>query len=246
MPVLLVHGFPFNSSMWEPQLSALGDRHRMVAPDLKGFGRSDAPEDLPAYSVESYAAELKGLLDAIDVKEVVLAGLSMGGYIAFSFIKRYADVVAALVLADTRPDADAPEVFERRTAQQRQVQERGTEELVDSLGDALLGEHTRANKPDVVAATKRAMLNPPAGFVGALDAMKRRPDSTDHLTAITVPTLIVVGEADALAPADVARGMHAAIGGSQLAVIPDAGHLPNLERPEAFNRTLSDFLLSLQ
>src|SRR5918999_4671534 len=100
MPVLLVHGFPFNSSMWEPQLSALGERHRMVAPDLKGFGRSDAPEDMRAYSVESYAAELKGLLDAIDVKEVVFVGLSMGGYIAFSFVKQYPDVVAALVLAD--------------------------------------------------------------------------------------------------------------------------------------------------
>lgn len=245
-PVLLVHAFPLRAQMWEPQMESLGDRWRFIAPDLMGFGSSDAPDDASAYSVDAFADDLKGLLDELGIDRVVLAGLSLGGYIALAFLRKHRTAVSALVLADTRAEADAPENIEKRTNQQGIVREQGPGALTDGLVGALLGEPTREKKPDVVANVRSLMENPAAGYIGALEAMKGRPDSTPDLTAIDVPTLIVVGENDALTPPELSRKMHEHIGGSRLVVIPEAGHLSNLEAPEAFNGALAEFLGSLQ
>lgn len=245
IPVVLLHAFPLNSGEWEPQVGSLGDRYRLIAPDLKGFGRSSAPADRSLYSMDAYADEVKGLLDHLGVKRVVLTGLSMGGYIAFAFWRRYRNAVEALVLADTRAEADAPEGVEKRTSQQKTVAEQGIAPLVDALPGALLGNTTRAKKPDVVARAEALMDNPAEGYIGALEAMKRRPDSTEDLAAISVPTLIVVGEEDALTPPELSRKMHEHVGGSRLVAIPEAGHISNLEAPEAFTGALADFLKGL-
>jgi 3-oxoadipate enol-lactonase len=244
-PVLLVHAFPLRAQMWEPQMESLGDRWRFVAPDLMGFGASDAPEDPSGYSVDSFADDLKAVLDELGIDRVVLAGLSLGGYVALAFLRKYRSVVSALVLADTRAEGDAPEAIEKRTNQQGLVREQGPGALTDGLIGALLGEPTREKKPDVVANVRTLMENPAAGYVGALEAMKGRPDSTPDLTSIDVPTLIVVGENDTLTPPELSRKMHEHIGGSRLVVIPEAGHLSNLEAPEAFNGALAEFLNSL-
>jgi 3-oxoadipate enol-lactonase len=244
-PVLLVHAFPLNSQMWEPQIEALGDRFRLIAPDLQGFGGSDAPEDRTRYSMDGYADQLAGLLDELGIEKVVLAGLSMGGYISFSFLRRHGDRVSALVLADTRAEADPPEGVEKRSGQQKQVESEGTGGLIDALPGALLGATTRDSKPDVVDRARKLMDNPPAGFIGALEAMKNRIDSSDDAAKVTVPTLVLVGEEDGLTPPDAARKLHELIGGSKLVVIPGAGHLSNIEAPEAFNGALGEFLNSL-
>ena len=244
-PVVLIHAFPLNRQMWDPQVRALGDRFRLIAPDLIGFGESDAPDDRGSYSMGAFADEIKGLIDQLGLDRVALMGLSIGGYIAFEFIRRYPDALSALVLADTKAEADPPEAVEKRSGQQEQVEAEGTSGLIEALPNALLGETTRSSKPDVVNEAKRVMDNPPAGFIGALEAMKQRPDSTGDLTGISVPTLIVVGEEDGVTPPDFSRSMHEAIGGSQLAVIPDAGHLSSLESPDQFNGALSEFLTSL-
>jgi pimeloyl-ACP methyl ester carboxylesterase len=118
-PVLLVHGFPLNLTMWQPQIDALGDRWRLIAPDLKGAGGSEGPDEPSQYTVDSYADELKGLLDELGIDRVVLVGLSMGGYVAFAFLRKYADRVSALVLADTRAEADPPEGISRFGARAR-------------------------------------------------------------------------------------------------------------------------------
>lgn len=241
-PILLVHAFPLNSRMWEPQIEALSDRFRLIAPDLRGFGASDAPEDRSSYTVDTFADDLKAVLDDAGIREVVLCGLSLGGYVAFAFLRKYRSMVKALVLADTRPEADAPENITKRSGQQDLVENEGTAGLIDALSGALLGEPTRENKPDVVAQAKELMDNPPQGFIGALEAMKQRPDSTPELANIDVPTLIIVGENDGVTPPDLSRKMHEHIRGSRLVVIPEAGHLASLEAPEVFNGALADFL----
>ncbi len=244
-PVLLVHAFPLNGTMWEPQIESLGERFRFIAPDLKGFGSSDAPDDASAFSVDSFADELAGLLDALGLDKVTYCGLSMGGYISFAMWRRHRDRIGALVLADTRAEQDPPEGVEKRTNQQAQVRSDGTGGLIDALPGALLSEATRTKKPDVVERVKGLMDNPAAGFVGALEAMKKRPDSTGDLAGIDVPTLVIVGENDAITPPDAARKLHEHIGGSRLVVLPEAGHLSSLEAPEAFNGALAEFLSAL-
>ena len=242
-PVVLLHAFPFNSNMWEPQIEALSDRFRFIAPDLSGFGGSTAPEDESTYSMDSYADQVAAVLDDAGVDKVVLAGLSMGGYIGFAFLRRHGGRVSALVLADTRAEADPPEGIEKRTNQQGQIRSDGTSGLIEGLAGALLGEATREKKPDVVQKVKELMAqNGPAGFIGALEAMKGRPDSSDELSGIGVPTLVIVGEHDGVTPPEAARKIHEHVGGSRLVVIPEAGHLSNLEAPEAFNGALGEFL----
>lgn len=244
-PVVLLHAFPFNAQMWESQIEALGDTYRFVVPDLKGFGDSDAPEERAGYSMDAYADEVKALVDEIGLDRFVLAGLSMGGYIALAYMRKYADGVVGLVLADTRAEADPPEGKEKRSNQQKQVLQEGTEGLVEALTGALLAESTRTNKPDVVKKVQAAMENPAAGFIGALEAMKNRIDSTEGLAKVSVPTLVIVGENDGITPPEAARKLHEHIGGSQLVVIPDAGHISNMESPEAFNGALAEFLTNL-
>lgn len=244
-PVVLLHAFPFHSGMWEPQLEALVDRHRVISPDLKGFGGSDAPDDVSAYSMASYADEVAGLLATLELEHVVVVGLSMGGYVAFSLLSRHRPLVSALVLADTRADPDSETVLERRTNQQRQVREEGTAPVIESLLETLLSSRTHQRRPEVVERAKRLMDNPPAGFVGALEAMKSRPDATAQLGSIDVPTLVLVGEEDKPSPPEVAEGMHERIAGSRLVVLADAGHLSNLEVPDAFNQALDGFLAEL-
>lgn len=244
-PVVLLHAFPFHSGMWQPQVDDLSDRFRLVTPDLKGFGGSDAPDDLAAYSIDGYADEVVGLLRTLELERVVVVGLSMGGYVAFSVLRRHRPMVSGLVLADTRADPDSPQVLERRNNHQRQVREEGTGPVIDAHLGTLLSDHTHQHRPDVVERARALMDNPPAGFLGALEAMKSRPDASADLDRIDVPTLVLVGNQDQPSPPEVARGMHERIRDSRLVVLPDAGHLSNLEAPEPFNQALRGFLEEL-
>lgn len=240
--LVLLHAFPLHAGMWAPQLEHLSAGRRVIAPDFLGFGGSDAPDSMYRYTMLGYADLLAGLLNHLGLERVALGGLSMGGYGAFAFLRQYPERVSALVLADTRAAADTAAAFDRRTDQQDQVARIGTTALIEVLIAGLLSDHTRASRLDLVEQVRRLMANPAAGFIGALEAMKHRPDATGELAGITVPTLVVVGEDDALSPPTVARAMHEAIPGSELAVLPRAGHLSNLEAAEEFNAALADFL----
>lgn len=243
--LVLLHAFPLHSGMWAPQLDALSAQRRVIAPDLLGFGGSDAPESMYRYTMLGYADLVVGLLDHLSLERVVLGGLSMGGYVAFAFLRQYAERVSALILADTRAGADTSMAFDRRTDQQDQIARIGTTTLIETLLAGLLSDHTKANRLDLVEQVRRLMANPPAGFIGALEAMKHRPDATEELGAITVPTLVVVGEDDSLSPPDVAQKMQERIPGAELAVLPRAGHLSNLEAAEEFNAAVAAFLARL-
>ncbi|HEX2048157.1 MAG TPA: alpha/beta fold hydrolase [Acidimicrobiales bacterium] len=240
--LVLLHAFPLHSGMWAPQLEHLSAERRVLAPDLLGFGASDAPETMFRYTMAGYADLVAGLLDHLGLERVVLGGLSMGGYVAFAFLREYAERVAGLILADTRAAADTTDVFERRTDQQDQVARIGTDALVDTLLEGLLAEHTRTSRPGLVEQVRRLMGNPPAGFIGALEAMKYRPDASEELPKISVPTLVLVGEDDGPSPPDVARAMQERIPGAELVVLPRAGHLSNLEAADEFNAAVAEFL----
>jgi pimeloyl-ACP methyl ester carboxylesterase len=243
IPVLFLHGFPHNRSLWSPQLGALAAPARTLCLDLRGFGES-AP--CPSYSVDDYADDAAALLEALGIGRAVIVGLSMGGYAAFAFWRRHRDRVRALVLCDTRAGADSEDARAARREMQELAQSAGSSAIADRMIGGMVGPSTRTNHPELVDELHRMMsVAPVAGVVGALDALMGRPDSTPTLATIDVPSLIVVGDEDVLTPVKESRAMHLAIPGSRLEIIAGAGHVSNAERPATFNHVLSEFLFSL-
>ena len=238
-PLVLLHGFPHDRSLWAPQLAQPVPGVRMFAPDLPGFGESSP---LAEATVERWADWLATLFDHLALERVMLGGLSMGGYLCFAFWRRHARRVRALVLADTRAGADDQEGKAKRTAMQDLAREQGAGAVAERMIAGMVGKSTREGRPDVVATLDAMMRRArvPA-IVDALTVLRERPDSTMTLATIDVPTLIVCGEEDALTPARESEAMHAAIRGSRLELIPRAGHASNLEDPATFNRLLSSF-----
>ena len=237
--LLLVHGFPHDRALWAPQMHALSAAYQCVAVDLRGFGDSSSA---PPYSMEQYADDLAALLDAIGVRRAVIAAISMGGYVAFAMWRRHADRVSGFVFVDTRAGADSDAVRARRLECITRVQAEGVSAVSESLVSDQLGTTTRARHPElestVIAMARRQSEN---GLVGALTAALARPDASDTLCTITVPTMFVVGDEDTIAPRAEAERMHALVPGSRLEVIRGAGHLSNLERPAAFNAVVSEW-----
>ena len=243
IPMVLIHGFPHHRGLWSSQVSALVDRARCLAPDLRGFGETTAA---PPYSVDQYADDIRALLDSARIDRAVVCGLSLGGYIALAFWRRHRTRVRALVLADTRAGADSAEGKQKRLDMIAMARERGSSAVADAMMPAMIGASTRQKSPEIVEAVYRMLVSAPVeGIVGALEAMMNRPDSTPTLPTIDVPTLIVVGDEDSLTPPRESEAMHNAIRGSRLEVLAGAGHLTNMERPAAFNHVLSEFLASL-
>lgn len=239
--LLLVHGFPLNARMWEPQEPLAERGWRVLAPQLRGF--DGGVDDPPVSSIDDYAGDLVDLLDALHVEDAVVGGLSMGGYVAFALWRLAPRYIRGLVLADTRPQADAPEVLEARRQMLGRLREFGPAAVADALLPALVGATTKAGRSDVPARLRELMVSsPPAATEGAIAAMMARPDSTPLLSAIHCPTLVVVGEEDTLTPPAVSLDLHARIAGAELAVIPGAGHMSNLEQPALFNQALAAFL----
>jgi 3-oxoadipate enol-lactonase len=242
--ILFVHGYPLDRTMWREQVEAL-DGFRRIVPDLRGMGQSDAP-DL-GYGMGIYAADLAALLDALGIDEVILCGHSMGGYIAFEFLRQWRSRVRGLILVDTRAEADTAEGRRARDAAAATARERGSAAIADTMLSKMLAPATLAEQPEVVERVRGIMASTRvAGMVGALAAMRDREGSESLLpTLVGVPTLVIVGEADGLTPPDQARAMAQAIPGAQLAIIPRAGHLPPVEQPAQTTRSMREFLSSV-
>jgi pimeloyl-ACP methyl ester carboxylesterase len=242
--VLLLHAFPLAAEMWAPQLAAVPSGWRFVAPDLRGFGASspDAGDDR-AWSMDDYARDAIALLDRLEVREAVVCGLSMGGYAAFALLRLAPARVRGLVLADTRPDPDSPALRTAREQAMLTVERDGVPALAEGMLPRLLGRTSTATRPRVVEAVRRlAAAQSPKAVTAALVRLMTRPDSMPLLAALTCPTLIVVGEEDEITGPEVARQMHGQVASASLALVGHAGHLSNLEQPEAFNEALDRFL----
>jgi 3-oxoadipate enol-lactonase len=238
--LLLIHGFPLNRHMWDAQLAGLSGVARVVAPDLRGSGDSQATPG--PYSMDQFADDLAALLDHLEIGRIIIAGLSMGGYIAFAFWRRYAARVQALALLDTRAEPDSAQARAGRDASAEYVQREGSEALARQMLPRLLAPDNFANTTLAGRALAIMAVQPVAGIVGDLQAMRDRPDSRPALAQISVPTLVITGEADQLTPPADGRVLAEAIPGARMVMIPRAGHLCPLENPRAVNRALRAFV----
>ena len=247
--VLLVHGFPFERSMWAPQIAALQHGQRVLAPDLRGFGASAFPRGAApdVWTMEQHADDLAALLDALGEREpVVLVGFSMGGYVAWPFVRKHRRRLAGLVLCDTRAAADAPEGARGRLALAQRVLEEGPEPVVEAMLPKLLAPRTLAERPEVVARVQGWMRAAPReGIAAALRGMAARADSSTLLASIDLPTLVVVGAHDAISPPAEMHAIARAIPGARAQEIADAGHMTTVEAPSALSALLGEFLASL-
>jgi 3-oxoadipate enol-lactonase len=237
-PVVFLHAFPLNADMWARQVEALAPR-QVVAPHFPGFG-GRAPGEA---TLDAFARAVLADMDRAGIRRAAVVGLSMGGYAAFRLHALAPERVAGMVLADTRAGADDEAGKARRADQAERVRREGVGWMPDAMSPALLGETTRRERPDVVARV-RAMIAgaEPEGVARALEAMRARPDSTPRLGEIRVPVLVVVGEEDTLTPPSEARKIADAVPGARLVVLSGAGHLANLEAPEAFDAALLDWM----
>lgn len=236
--LLLVHAFPLNSGMWQSQIEAFGDEFRLIVPDLRGFGGSDVPPG--PYLMETMADDLVSLLDQLGVEQVVLGGLSMGGYVALSLLRQYPDRVQALVLADTRATADTVEARAGRETNAQLAETQGAGAIAEKMVPNLLNPDAR---PELQSYLRRIIeSNHPQGIAAALRGMGLRSDSSDLLPHISIPALLLVGEQDRLSPPAEMRTLQQNIPGSELVEIPGAGHISNMENPAAFNAVLRTFL----
>ncbi len=232
---LFVHGYPLDATLWLDQLGALARRRRCIAPDLRGSGLS-APVTGEPLTMERHAADLAGLLDHLEVAQVDLVGLSMGGYVALAFAERSPQRVRSLALVDTRPGPDSAEGRAGRDAAIEQAVTGGRGALADTLLGALLGPRPTA----AARARLRTMIEttPYETIVGALAGMRDRPDRTAVLATVTVPAAVIVGAADTVTPPAEAEAMAVALPDATLHVIPGAGHLTPIEQPDAVNDAL--------
>jgi len=241
VPVLFVHGFPFSRAMWAPQAAALKADHFVVTYDVRGHGASDPGDG--HYSVELFVDDLVALLDRLHLKSAVAVGLSMGGYILLRAIERHPERFRGLVLADTRAEADGNEGKIRRARQAADVREKGLASFAENFLKGVLAESTLTGNPALVESIRSVILGTsPLAVAGTLIALAGRTDSSSSLYRIAVPTLVLVGRDDALTPPSASQAMKDKIPGAEMRVIPDAGHLSNLENPEEFTRHLSAFL----
>lgn len=266
--LVLLHAFPIGANLWEPQMRNVPAGWRVIAPDLRGFGGSteldslsapasareasygavspERPEGRGGGSMADYAEDVVDLMDELGVKRAVVGGASMGGYAALAFMQAASDRVDGLILANTRAGADSSEARANRRNMLALVDRDGPSGVAREMMPRLLGKTTHEVRPDIEAFVRRLIKQQsPVAIRSAIHRMMHRPDSTSLLFNIKVPTLVITGEEDELIPVDESRAMAKAIPGATLVIVPRAGHLANLEQPDAFNTALHEFLAKL-
>ena len=240
-PLVLVHGHPFDRSMWREQVRAFSSHYRVITFDLRGYGETTV---IPGKTLlEEFARDLAGLLDYLSVTDIVLGGLSMGGQIVLEFYRLFPQRVRALILADTFAQLDTEEGRRARYDTAERLINEGMHAYADEVLPKMIAPRTIDEQPEVAAHVLSMMRGaPPAGAAAALRGRSERPDYTALLSEITVPTLIIVGSDDEYTPVRDAEFMRARIPNCRMVVVKDTGHMPNLERPDEFNRAVSEFL----
>lgn len=241
-PVLFIHGYPLGRRMWRPQLEALLGAMRIIAPDLRGHGDSDAVQG--PYTIAMHADDCIDLLDNLQVDEpVIVVGISMGGYVAMALQRQYPERVAGLVLVSTKAGAESAEGKKKRDEAMTLARDGGVSSIVDDMLPKLIAPQNIQKKKAVAEylelVMKRTSLE---GVLGDLVAMRDRPDATEGLRAVDVPTLIIHGRDDQLIPYTEAEAMAQLVRGANLSIMVDTGHMPSLEQPQAFNLALTGFV----
>lgn len=241
-PLLLVHGFPLDHTMWREQITEFASSHRVIAPDLRGFGQSTGAGDV--ITMSQLADDLVDLLHRLNVHEpVTFFGLSMGGYVAWEFWRRHSAKLARLVLCDTRAVADTPEGARGRQMLAAKVLAEGSSAAAESMLPKLVAPATASDRPELVESLRQMILaTAPATIAAALRGLAARDDFTSLLPQITVPALVVCGEHDSISPPDEMRGIAVALPQARFVEITAAGHMSVLESPAAVNAAMREFL----
>lgn len=240
-PILLLHGFPLDHQMWRNQAGALKQHYRVITPDLAGMGQSDVPDE--NITLDYYADQILALLDYLHIEKAVLGGFSMGGYIVFSLLRKAPDKFPAVILSNTRPEADTREGRKNRMNMSALLFENGSSTAKDAMIPKLLSEQTLQENSKLIDELSSSILSMnPDGLVHASLAMAYRKDSTEYLNKIQVPTLVIAGEQDAVTPPDVMKKMSDQIPHAHYRLIPGAAHLTPMEDPDAYNGILLEFL----
>jgi 3-oxoadipate enol-lactonase len=243
-PVVLIHGFPFSHEMWNQQIELLKKDYRVIAYDVRGHGRSGVADG--QYTIEFFVDDLIGLMDHLKIEKAVICGLSMGGYVALRAVERNPERLQALILCDTQSIADSNEGKLKRAASIRSIRTNGVNAFAEGFVKAVFAPASLSTKLDKVEMiTKIIQSNSSLGICGTLLALAARTDTTASLTGINVPTLILVGEHDALTPPRASQEMNEKIPNSEFHIIANAAHMSNLENPEAFDGHLRNFLANL-
>jgi 3-oxoadipate enol-lactonase len=244
MPVIFIHAFALNQTMWKDQVAALKNQYRSITLDLRGFGHSDVVDE-PSL-MNQMASDIHELMKALAIDQAVLVGLSMGGYIALAFYRNFPEAVRAMVLADTRATADSEEAKANRLRSAEKALREGSVAIADETTPKLLGDTTLNDNAELVKLVHSIQAsNSSVGIAAAQRGMAARVDSTDLLEQINCPVLVIVGSEDKLTPSPEAEVIHKGINNSKLLVIEKSGHLSNMETPDEFNNAVREFLESL-
>ena len=239
--VIFIHGFPFNKSMWDFQLESLKEHYRVIAYDVRGHGKSESGTN--DFLIDMFADDLIHFMDVLAIDKAIMCGLSMGGYIALNAIERYPARFTGLILSDTQSKADNSEAKEKRMKAIENIRINGVEQYAEESIKNLFAFLSFTTKREEIAAIKNMIMKTPVETLNkTLHALAGRKDLTSKLGEIKVPTLIMVGKKDTITPPEKSQIMHEKIEDSTLELIDYAGHLPNLENPEEFNRNLKKFL----
>lgn len=244
LPVVFIHGFPFNHEMWEPQMKALPNTIRAITYDVRGHGQSDVGDG--QYSIEFFVDDFMALLDHLVISRAVVCGLSMGGYIALRAFERHPDRSKGLILCDTRSEADPNEGRVKRSASIKAVKTDGVDAFAEGFVKAVFAEETFRTNPGAIEMIKKQIrANSPIGIAGTLLALASRTDTTDVLPRINVPTLILVGEHDKITPPSASQAMKDKIKNSELHILKHAAHMSNIENADEFNSHVTGFLKNI-
>ncbi|RME87096.1 MAG: alpha/beta fold hydrolase [Anaerolineae bacterium] len=234
-PLVLLHGFPLDHTIWDEVAPLLEGRADVILPDLRGHGASEAPES--SYSIDDMADDVTALLDHLGVERATVVGHSMGGYVALAFAQRHLDRLAGLGLVATHAAADSPERRAAREAQMKEVAEKGVAPLAEGMSAKLTRD------PALAARLRNLILKTkPAGVIGALRAMAGRPDRREFLPSVDVPAVVVIGLDDAILPPELGREMASLLPQARLFEIAGVGHMPMMEAP----RQVAEALLELR
>lgn len=246
LPLMLVHGFPLDHTMWRAQIEALSEHCRVIAPDLRGFGRSGVTEG--KVTMQQFADDLAALVHELEVEQpVVFCGLSMGGYVAWQFWQKYASRTRGLILCDTRATADRPQIAAERLKTARQVIREGPAPLVKAMIPKLFAEATARARPELIESLRRVILSTdPKGIAAAARGMAQRPDATGMLGRIDCPALVLVGEYDALSTPAQMQSVADAIPAARCVQIAGAGHMAPIENPKQVNQAILAFINDLR
>lgn len=245
IPIIFLHGFPFDKSMWNAQLDFLKTTNRVIACDIRGFGSThDDESDL---SIDLFTDDLISFMDKLSIDKAIICGLSMGGYIALNAVKRFPDRLEALILCDTQCIADSPEAKDKRYAKMDEIASSGKSAFTEGFIKGIFHEESLTHKKGVVEKLRSVVnSNSQHILINGLTAIAERTESCSVLSKVNIPTLIICGKDDALTPVAQSEMMHEAIQRSVLRIIDQAGHVSNLEQPLAFNKHIADFLNTLR